>query len=125
MTQALKSETSGSFGKLCCAIATPPAEYDAQCVHDAMKGVGTDEDILIEGLAGRSNSQVLAIRDAYQALFNSDLEHDISKEVSGKLKNLFVGILQGQRAESSHDVDADVETLYKAGEGKLGTNGIT
>jgi len=30
----VKSETSGNFGQLCCALSMTIAEYDVKCLHD-------------------------------------------------------------------------------------------
>ena len=44
----LKSELSGNFQQLMLALFTDKYEYDAQQLYNAIKGIGTDEDTLIE-----------------------------------------------------------------------------
>jgi len=34
LLEDIKSETSGNFGKLCCALSMPLVEYDVKCLHD-------------------------------------------------------------------------------------------
>jgi len=122
--ERVKSETSGNFGKLCCALCTPLAEYDAQCLHDAMEGIGTDESCLIEILVGRTNSDIKALCAAYRKLYAKDLIDDIKEDTSGTTRDFFKILLKGDRDESNsqRNVQSDAEDLYKAGEGRLGTD---
>lgn len=41
-------------------------DQDCQVLHKAMKGLGTDEDAIIQVLAHRSNSQRLQLRAAFK-----------------------------------------------------------
>ena len=45
----------------------PTATYCAQYLNKAMKGLGTDEETLVEILCSRSHEEVLRIAAAYQA----------------------------------------------------------
>ncbi|PIK55690.1 putative annexin A4 [Apostichopus japonicus] len=90
------------------------------------KGVGTDESTLLEILCARNNAQIKAIKDAYKKTYHNDLESDLQSETSGYLKRTLTGLVQGNRDESMA-VDAakaknDAQTLYEAGEKKLGTD---
>jgi len=85
----VKSETSGNFGKLCCALCTPLAEFDAQCLHDAIDGIGTDESCLIEILVGRTNSDIKALCAAYKNLYGKELVDDIKDDTSGTTRSFF------------------------------------
>ncbi|XP_072016490.1 annexin A11-like [Amphiura filiformis] len=121
----LKSELSGHFEDAILALMSPPELYDAKCLKKAMKGLGTDESAIIEVLCTRNNKQIHMIRDRYKKEFKHDLEKDLKDETSGNFKRILIGISQGGRDEGPADASraaADAQTLYKAGEGKLGTD---
>ena len=51
----LHSELGGHFRTAVLALMETKAVYDAQCLRNAMKGLGTDESVLIEILCTRTN----------------------------------------------------------------------
>jgi len=120
----IRSETSGNFGKLCCALSMSIIEFDVKCLHDAIDGVGTDDDCLMEILVGRTNSDINALRTEYKKTYNKDIEDDVKGDTSGYVKRLYTVLLQGNRDETNvaRDAVADAEALYRAGEGKIGTD---
>ncbi|KAJ3208437.1 Annexin A13 [Dinochytrium kinnereticum] len=124
LEEELNAHCSGDVRKILTGLTCQPLEYDAICLEEAMKGVGCDEDALIELLVGRTNAEIEGIKSAYQARYNKDLEKTIASEAHGHLKRLFKIILQAQRDESNafHDVEEDVQALYKAGVGRPGTD---
>ncbi|ORX83030.1 Annexin [Anaeromyces robustus] len=120
----VKSETSGDFGQLCCALCMTIAEYDVKCINKALEGTGTDDDCLMEILVGRTNSDIRFLREEYKRIYCREIEDDVKKDTSGYVRRLYTVLLQGNRDETNNarDAMADAETLYRAGEGKLGTD---
>uniref|UniRef100_A0AAQ6ANN2 Annexin n=1 Tax=Amphiprion ocellaris TaxID=80972 RepID=A0AAQ6ANN2_AMPOC len=49
------------------------AGADAEVLHKAMKGLGTDEDAILQLLTARSNAQRQGIKDTYKTLFGKVL----------------------------------------------------
>ncbi|XP_004607693.2 annexin A13 [Sorex araneus] len=126
LEDVLKSELSGNFEKTALALLDQPREYDARQLHKAMKGLGTDESVLIEILCTRTNKEITAIKEAYQRLFNNSLESDVKGDTSGSLEKILMSLLQANRDEED-DVDKelagqDAKDLYDAGEGRWGTD---
>lgn len=126
LLEEIKSETRGNFATLAQDLVTPAAHFDAKCVQSAVQGMGTDEELLIEVIVGRSNAEIAAMKAAYSTIYKQDLEKDVANDLDGKLKRFFVGMVQGQRDESQQvlDINRDVESLFNAGQGKWGTDGI-
>lgn len=126
LEEVLKSELSGDFRKAALALLDRPSEYDARQLQKAMEGLGTDEAVLIEILCTRTNQEIIAIKEAYQRLFDRSLESDVKDDTSGNLKKILVSLLQANRDEGDN-VDKelagqDAKDLYDAGEGRWGTD---
>jgi len=122
----LKSELSGNLETIVLAMMQERSHYEAECLRKAMKGIGTDETVLIEVLCTRTNSEIQHIKASYTELYKRDLEGDIQSETSGHLRRLFVSVLQACRPENTPvdmaRVKADAEALRAAGVGKIGTD---
>ncbi|KAJ3341376.1 hypothetical protein HDU93_005012 [Gonapodya sp. JEL0774] len=123
-----ESKTSGNLGKLVKACVMHPAEWDAATLERAMKGtLGADKDAIVEVLVGRPNVEIKAIKLAYELNYAQTLQQAVEAQTSGDLKQFLGIILEANRDENNaqRDVAADVESLYKAGEGKFGTDNAT
>ncbi|KAF1389778.1 hypothetical protein PFLUV_G00077070 [Perca fluviatilis] len=83
---ALKSALSGDLEDMVLALLKTPAHYDAQQLKAAMKGLGTDEEVLIEILASRTNREILDIKKAYKEDYKKDLESDIKSDTGGDFR---------------------------------------
>ena len=122
----LKSELNGKFEDAMIALFTEPIEYDVDQLREGMKGLGTNEDTLIEIIASRSPAQLRAIKAKYQEKYKRDLEQYIKKETHGTLEHLLVSLLQGSRSTNTQvnqgQAAAIAQEIYKAGEAKLGTD---
>ncbi|NP_001075588.1 annexin A13 [Oryctolagus cuniculus] len=126
LEEVLKGELSGNFEKAALALLDRPSEYAARLLQKAMKGLGTDEALLIEILCTTTNKEIIAIKEAYQRLFDRSLESDVKGDTSGNLERILVSLLQANRDEGD-TVDKDLagqdaKELYDAGEGRWGTD---
>lgn len=120
LTKAL----SGNFQKLVVGLFQHDMhDCDAALLHKAFKGIGTDEDLTIEIMCNRSDEELAAIANAYESKYGQTLAARLKSECGGKLLKLFNTILAGRSdPDDEEKLNADVDALYKAGEGKLGTN---
>uniref|UniRef100_A0A2K6QZ63 Annexin n=1 Tax=Rhinopithecus roxellana TaxID=61622 RepID=A0A2K6QZ63_RHIRO len=96
LTETLKSELCGKFERLIVALMYLPYRYEAKELHDAIKGLGTKEGVIIE---------ILEIMKAYEEDYGSSLEEDIQADTSGYLERILVYLLQGSRDDVSSFVD--------------------
>ena len=122
----LKSELSGHFEDAVLALFKDPIEYDCYSLNKAMKGLGTNEDTLIEILATRPNYYINQIKQRYAMLYGKALESHLSSELSGDLKKVMLTLASATRSENPTaditDCTNKVDRLYKAGEKRLGTD---
>ena len=127
LIEDLKSEFSGHLKEALVSMYYHPIDFDCFSLRSAMKGLGTDEDTLIEIIGTRPNSILKKIIERYSKLIEGrDLISDVKGDTSGSFRKLLVSILQTQR---SGKLDPDIEKcnkmaneLYEAGEKKLGTD---
>ncbi|XP_011799484.1 PREDICTED: annexin A8 isoform X2 [Colobus angolensis palliatus] len=122
---------------------------DAETLYKAMKGIGTNEQAIIDVLTKRSNAQRQQIAKSFKAQFGKDLTKTLKSELSGKFERLIVALMYlpyryeakelhdavkglgtkegGSRDDVSSFVDPglalqDAQDLYAAGEKIRGTD---
>ena len=122
----LKSELHGKFEDAMIALFADPIEYDADQLREAMKGLGTNEDTLIEIIASRPPHILRAVKERYQQKYQRDIETDVKKETHGTLQHLLIALLQCNRSVNTNpniDQCAQIaQEIYQAGEAKFGTD---
>ena len=62
----IKSEISGHFLDGVLALLEPFDEYEAKCMRKAIKGLGTDEQVLIQILCPKEAHEVEILKAAYK-----------------------------------------------------------
>ncbi|KAJ8385178.1 hypothetical protein AAFF_G00192290 [Aldrovandia affinis] len=124
LVSALQSEIGGKFEKLIVALMTPPVAYDAGELRNAIKGAGTEENVLIEILASRTQDEVKEIIKAYKKQYRKSLESDVSSDTTGHFKRMLVILLQASREKGVNEggIEKDAKELFAAGEQKCGTD---
>ena len=126
LIEDIKKECHGKLEEAFVALFKDPVEYDVDALREGMKGLGTNEDTLIEIIASRSPQQLLAIKNLYKQKYNRDLEDDIKKETHGTLEHILITLLQGKRSVNTNPDQnacaAIAKEILNAGEAKLGTD---
>ncbi|XP_019731530.1 annexin A2 [Hippocampus comes] len=130
MISALKGALSGSVESVILGLMKSTSQYDASEIRGSIKGLGTDEETLIEILCSRSKSELQEIKQVYKELFKKDLDKDVAGDTSGNFAKLLLALVQAKRDEPStvvdyEKIDEDARKLYDAGVKTKGTDVAT
>lgn len=121
----LKSELGGKFEDLILGLMALPVEYMAKELNRAMAGIGTNESTLIEIICSNNKRDVKTLSETYERLFKRPLAEHICSETGGDFRRFMTLLVTGVRDDYNMDpakARADAEALFKAGEGKWGTD---
>ena len=125
----LKSELSGNFEDAVIALFYTPEDYDCYQLRKAMKGLGTNEDTLIEILATRSNERINRIKQRYNEMYNRNLVADIESDTSGFFREILKKLLEANRPNNPYpdeqECSRNAKELYDAGIQKKGKEQLT
>ncbi|XP_075297733.1 annexin A6 isoform X3 [Opisthocomus hoazin] len=141
--RSIRGELSGDFEKLMLAVVKcvrSTAEYFAERLHKAMKGLGTRDNTLIRIMVSRSEIDMLDIREVFRTKYEKSLYNMIKEDTSGEYKKALLKLCGGDdEGDGGGDVltepqlrgtvqpaagfndDGDAQVLRKAMKG-LGTD---
>ena len=91
--QAIDKEFSGDTKKLLRTIVyavISPSEYFATRVNKAVKGWGTNSNLLIRVLVTRDEIDMPQIKQFYKQLYKKDMLQDIKDDTSGDYRKLLI-----------------------------------
>uniref|UniRef100_UPI00358F74E9 annexin A2-like isoform X2 n=1 Tax=Myxine glutinosa TaxID=7769 RepID=UPI00358F74E9 len=122
----LKKHLKGGLEDVVLCLLKHPSQFDADELYRSMKGLGTDEDSLIEILVSRTNQQIRHAAKIYELTYKHDLVKMIRSETSGDFRKLIVSLAEAERCEmeplSLEQAEMDARTLYQDTVQKKGTN---
>ncbi|GBN14138.1 Annexin-B12 [Araneus ventricosus] len=76
---------------------SPATDFNVENVvsrlRKAMRGIGTDEKVIIDILTGHSNSQRQIIKKKYKTIYGRVLEEDIKSELGGHFEDVCLALL--------------------------------
>lgn len=70
------------------------AEEDAEKIREAVRGIGTDEKVIIEVLTARRNKQRQEIKRAYKQLYGRDLAEDMRSDLSYNFLKVILALIE-------------------------------
>ncbi|KAK3558645.1 hypothetical protein QTP86_022970 [Hemibagrus guttatus] len=88
------------------------ANSDAEALYNAMKGFGSDKEVILDLITSRSNAQRQEICTAYKSLYGKDLIADLKYELTGKFERLVVSLM---RPPAYHDAKEIKDAIKGAG----------
>ena len=95
LREAVKKEFSGDVKHALNTILEAnitPSNYYARRINKSVKGLGTDDKMLIRNIVAREEIDMKEIRLSYQTLFEKDMIDDIKDDTSGDYQKILVGI---------------------------------
>jgi len=70
------------------------ATADCEALHDAMKGFGTDEDLITGIITNRSNQQRQEMKTTYAQMWGKDLEDSLKSELGGNYEDVVLALFK-------------------------------
>lgn len=117
----IKLKVGGNLGKVAYAVALGRWESEAHWANFWYQSNSSRRELLIESLMGRTNSDIVKIKDAFSdQRYNNSLEKCMQTELKkDKFRTAILLALDEKRMSESERLDIslvrrDVETLYKA-----------
>ncbi|XP_053404573.1 uncharacterized protein LOC123536677 isoform X2 [Mercenaria mercenaria] len=120
LQEQLESELRGDFEEIVLAMMMKPVDYACHSLHEAVKGLGTKEGILIGVLCTKTGKELAMIKNRYKEIYGKDLQLAITQDVSGGMEDMFVEILKCERDQGEsvniQEAKEDAKRLYKEGQ---------
>ena len=94
--QEIESLFSGDARRVLKAIVyalLSPSEYFAYRIHKAIKGLGTNDTILIRVLVSRDEIDINRIKRYYKQLYQKELYEAVKEDVSGDYRTLLLELI--------------------------------
>jgi annexin A7/11 len=97
----LEKEFSHHFKDVLVGLFYDPIDFDCYHIRKAVKGLGTDEDALIEILATRTPEAIEQMKERYKILYpGRDMVNDIKNDTSGSFLNILLALLTYKRSSN-------------------------
>lgn len=117
----IKMKVPGNLGKIAYAVALGRWESEAYWANFWYQSNSSRRELLIESLMGRTNSEIVKIKDAFSdKRYNDSLEKCMQTELKkDKFRNAVLLALEGKRMDETEKlsierVRKDVQDLYRA-----------
>ncbi|KAG3232880.1 hypothetical protein PI124_g22042 [Phytophthora idaei] len=121
-------KSKSDYGVLLKTLASPLEHVEAEILRKATKGLGTTEEWIYPVVMGRSNADIALLKKTFQEKYSDDLGKILNGDLSGSLKKVIETAMRGEVVDfdasvhTSAQASADADRLYKAGEGRWGTD---
>lgn len=102
LSKVIESKLSGNVKNLILGCLLPKADFDAAEINRAIKGAGTDEDLLSEIIATRPSRHLAHVREIYQSKYEETLDKAIKGDTSKYYEKILIAIIQGKRSDNPY-----------------------
>ena len=102
LSSVIESKLSGDVKNLILGCLLSKVDFDASEINRAIKGAGTNEDLLSEIIATRPSRHLGHIRDRYKTLYGETLDEAIKGDTSRYYEKILISIIQGKRSDNPY-----------------------
>ena len=102
LKETLEKKLKDELKDLIIALLQDPIEYDANEVYKSIKGLGTDDDALIELIATRTPNRLKEVSKKYFEMRNVSMDFDIKNDTSQAYGKLITEMSKGERSENPY-----------------------
>ena len=92
LSKVIDSKLSGDVKNLILGCLLSKVDFDAGEINRAIKGAGTNEDLLSEIIATRPSRHISHVRDRYKNLYGETLDEAIKGDTSKYYEKLLIAI---------------------------------
>jgi len=123
----VESDCHFNYKKLITGLIRARSEIRAENLYHAMKGLGTNEHALIDIIIHSSNKEIEDFKQFFREKYECSLVDYVKSDTSFNFEKVLVRALEAKRSSQIQPelIDEDVEHLFKAGEGRWGTDEST
>ena len=124
LLKQVESDVSYNFKNLLIGLIRSRSEYRGEQIYKSCKGLGTDEWALIDFIIATDDHSVEDFKQFFRQKYEKSLVDFVKGDTTGSFEKILVRCLEAKRSDKVENdkIDSDVEKLYKAGEGKWGTD---
>ncbi|KAL7750856.1 Annexin A11 [Sorochytrium milnesiophthora] len=101
LISAIEKETSGHYRQALMALAKPKDVYFAERVHDAVKGLGTRENVLIRIFALLDKPELMQVSSIYEQLYKQSMVDAIRHDTKGAFETALLTRITGSMPSSN------------------------
>lgn len=99
LVQQIMREYDGKLQDVIQYLFWPTEKMYAREFREAVRGLGTNEEALIEMCVSLDGQELRKISSAYQQMYEKKLEKDIKDDTSGFFQDLLIALVEGRQAD--------------------------
>eukprot|EP01139_Manchomonas_bermudensis_P011185 Amastigsp_a342308_26.p2 type:complete len:373 gc:universal Amastigsp_a342308_26:1214-96(-) len=118
----INSEMSGGLAYFLSALCYTRVGWDAAQLRAALKGIGSDESVLVDVIVARDTDHLELVKAEYKKTYGKELLKAVQGDVSGHFGAMLTGLLSIPRRDpapalAESEIAVNVDRLYRATQG--------
>ena len=109
LLEDFKSNLKSDFLNVLTALYKDSVEFDADLLYLAMKGIGSNKEVITEVLCFRTPDKMNKVKAKFQEKYGKELVPKMKSETSGDYQKIVLALLEGNRAANSSLIKITVQ----------------